>query len=266
MTQKGFTVLELLVVIIILLIMFLTLVSTLSQAKISAEEFICRTNLFKHYMASEIYSLDNNYRYPSPYNNLYKEGVLPGETNIYCRWHNENYNLESFPEFRGSFWPYLNNNKILICPVFKKNASKYGTNHFKHSDSIPITVQYSYSINGTLKNKIKGKYVGIKQTQIKSSPSKTFLWSEENICRLTESNGNYINNYILDDNVLNILEIKVITDVFGSFGSFHDTSVSQIPEGNKREVYKSGSVNAVMIDGSLISVSPLDSLTYRGKI
>ena len=107
---------------------------------------------------------------------------------------------------------------------------------------------------------------GIKKAQIKSSPSETFLWSEESMWKMREANGGpVLSNYVLNDNAL------LVGNAVDSFGSFHKISKAkfslQLPStpGGYGE-YNAGSVNALLLDGSCIVVTPQDSNKYRGRI
>ena len=258
-TKKGFTLIELLVVIAIIALLLSVLMPALSKAKTIAEEVLCKSNMHQYYLATELYANDYSDKFPPAWHSFYKD------TSTGCRWHDERYSLESNPDLAGPYWPYLADKNVNICPTFKKFARKLGQNHPGHNNSIPIEVQFSYSMNGFITGRDRE---GIKRSQIKSPPSETFLWSEESMWKMREANGGPIlSNYVLNDNSL---LIGTASSPIDSFGCFHKVSSkqfsAQLPTNrNGYGEYNTGSVNAVMLDGSNIIVTPQDSPRYRGR-
>ncbi len=273
--KNGFTLIELLVVIAIISLLLSVIMPALNKAKMYAEEILCKSNLHQYHIATELYSIESNDTFPLPWESLYKEGLFTisagysiDEIERFCRWHNDALDLEAYgDEFGGPFWPYLNSTKANVCPTFKKYANRFGQAHYMHHPQIPIgDVHFSYSMNGSLQSS-DGE--GVKKSQIASSPSQTFLWSEENMWLLKDKiTGTTLSNYVLNDNALLVGDSSNAID---SFGSFHKVSVGQLatqmPPGNSDYgEYTSGSVNVLLLDGSLTFSSPLESVKYRGRI
>ena len=249
-TKKGFTLIELLVVIAIIALLLAILMPALSKAKTIAEEVICKSNLHQYYLATELYANDQDDRLPPAWHSIYKD------TSTGCRWHDERYNLETRSDLAGPYWPYISTKKVNVCPTFNKFARKF------HSCSIPIKVQFSYSMNGHITGRDRK---GIKNSQIKSAPSETFLWSEESMWKMREANnGPILSNYVLNDNAL------LVGNAIDSFGSFHKISRAKFslqlpPTPGGYGEYNTGSVNALLLDGSTIVVTPQDSNKYMGR-
>jgi prepilin-type N-terminal cleavage/methylation domain-containing protein/prepilin-type processing-associated H-X9-DG protein len=269
--QKAFTLIELLVVIAIIALLLSIIIPSLGKAKLAAEDIVCKSNLRQYYYATEMYATEQDERYPMPWESLYKNGVLPGETERYCRWHNPDYNLDSHPEYGGPYWPYLAVTKANICPVFARYAKKYGGSHYSTCIGEPFDVQFSYSMNGSLRAQDStGTWQSVKKSQVASSPSRTFLWAEENMWRLEDKNGQRLSNHVLNDNALLVTNGSP-TDVIDCFGSFHKVSKTQLSSqlpGNPSQwgVYNSGTANVLFMDGSLSFATPLESKHYEGKI
>lgn len=268
--KKGFTLIELLVVIAIIALLLAMLIPSLKKAQTIAEEVLCKNNLRQYYLATEIYAAEQDERFPYPWESLYKDMSIPGETNRGCRWHNDRYNLVAYPEYAGPYWPYLANTKSNVCPTFAKYARKIGAQHPGHTSSIPIgDVRFGYSMNGTLRIKINNIEMGVKRSQIRSSPSETFLWGEENMWYLKDPAGTILSKYVLNDNAL-LHEPNASGFGRDIFGSFHKISVAKLTlqrpaTSTDYGVYTVGSSNAILLDGSSVVVTPLDT-KYRGRV
>jgi prepilin-type N-terminal cleavage/methylation domain-containing protein/prepilin-type processing-associated H-X9-DG protein len=261
--KTGFTLIELLVVIAIIALLLAILVPTLNKAKMYAEEVMCKSNLHQYQIATELYITEHGERYPYPWASLYKSMTFTGEVNRSCRWHNPKYNLETYPEYAGPYWPYLAVTKANICPVFKKIAPRYGTSHDTSCIGSPFEPQFSYSMNGTLFLDSSGNERAVKRGQI-ASPSQTFLWAEENMWKLKDQMGVILSNYVLNDNAL-------CADGRDCFASYHKISTAQL---NVQQpvtsggfgVYNTGEANVLMVDGSSAFLPPTETKNYAGKI
>ena len=251
-TKKGFTLIELLVVIAIIALLLAILMPALGKAKTIAQEVVCKSNLHQYFLATELYANENDDRLPPAWHSIYND------TSTGCRWHDERYSLEARPDLAGPYWPYLSTKKVNVCPTFNNFARKF------HSCTIPIKVQFSYSMNGYITGRDRD---GIKKSQIKSSPSETFIWSEENMWKMKDADGTILSNFVLNDNAL---LVGGAGNAIDSFGSFHKVSKAKFslqlpPTKGGYGVYNTGSVNAIMLDGTCIPVTPQDSIKYRGR-
>lgn len=261
-TKKGFTLIELLVVIAIIALLLAILMPALSKAKSIAQEILCKSNMHQYYLATELYANENDDRFPPAWRSLYRT------TSSGCTWHDESQSPDVLPSNAGPYWPYISNKKLNVCPTLATFARKFGTNHPGHNSSIPIVPQFSYSMNGFITGTDSK---GVKRSQINSSPSETFLWSEENMWKMKDADGTTIlSNYVLNDNALVVRFFIDATDPIDSFASFHKVSKAkfsgQLPETpDGYGVYNTGSANALLLDGSNIVVTPQDSHRYMGR-
>lgn len=263
--KQGFTLIELLVVIAIIALLLAIVVPALSKAKTYAEEILCKSNLHQYHIATELYANANKDFYPDPWKSLYKEGNFPGEIQSYCRWHNPLYNLDSYPEYAGPYWPYLAATKANVCPTFAKVASRYASYHVSgslvHDPAVAIgQVNFSYSMNSIFRKRVNGVSIPVKKTGIRSM-SQTFLWAEENMWKL-----NGLSNQVLNDNALVIS--SEIVDIFGSFHKISKAQLAQQLPDNPLigKPYNAGVANVLMADGSSTFLKPTEAERYVGKI
>jgi len=284
MKKNGFTLIELLVVIAIIGLLLAIITPALSKAKMYAEEVICKSNLKQYANATEIYSMDNKERFPNPWESLYGTTQFAGEVQRFCRFHNPEFDLDAncdkedsnHRKYAGPYWPYLATSKVSVCPTFTRFAKKYGAYHQNHDTSIPVAnkMNFGYSMNAEFApTYVNNSPVWKKKSSVKSSPSRIFLWAEENMWRLQTRNSSgtlvTLSNYVLNDNAL---LVGTSTAPVDCFGSFHKVSLNQfalqLPVGGTDigEYKKAGLVNVLMLDGSVMFVSPLDTINYKGVI
>lgn len=278
--KKAFTLIELLVVIAIIALLLSIIMPALGKAKKYAEEILCKSNLHQYSLATEMYANENNDHMPDPRASLYSKMKFLDESKRYCRWHNPNYNLDAYADkldstgpggkpYAGPYWPYLAATKANICPTFSKLAPKYGMEHMEGNGNLsasdciggPFKPQFSYSMNRiflkTIKNNGNKTIVPVRKSAIRS-PSQTFLWAEENMWTLTG-----LSDFVLNDNSLYVKEDTIID----CFGSFHKISGGRLSIQQNTRQYENGSgvSNVLLVDGSARQLSPIDSITYKGK-
>lgn len=265
--RKAFTLIELLVVIAIIALLLSIVMPGLKKAKQHAERLICKTNLHNYGIAGNLYLDDNDQEFPNPWTSLYKRfnnnWTLPGEQQRFCRWHNAEYSLAGHPEYQGPFWGYLQSEEVNLCPVFRKVSQKFGDLHPDHLASIPIDPQFGYSQNAYLGYVNTNPQFGVlKSTQV-SAPARTFYFAEENMWVMNTTRPSYtgqpyrenISDAVLNDNALLARWTPSNqNDYDDAFATFHS------PPGGD---YNEGTGNAVMMDGSVESVSPHDQGTFK---
>jgi prepilin-type N-terminal cleavage/methylation domain-containing protein/prepilin-type processing-associated H-X9-DG protein len=270
---KAFTLIELLVVIAIIALLLSIVVPSLNKAKLYAQEVVCKSNLHQYSLATQMYLVENDERFPSPWQSLYdscqgrcqgfcqqqdSHAAFPGEIQRYCRWHNPDYNLQSHPEYGGPYWPYLAATKASICPTFSRVADKYGQFHPNHNDANEqIDVQFAYSMNSVFLRSNNSGYYTARRSQIKN-PSQTFLWAEENMWLLEG-----LSAWVLNDNALHVGSYDSPIDCFGSF---HKISNAQLNLQQSDKRYNSGQANVLMVDGSLAMLPPTETVRYKGSV
>jgi prepilin-type N-terminal cleavage/methylation domain-containing protein len=234
--REGFTLIELLVVIAIIALLLAILMPALQRVKEQAREMTCRANLRQYGVAQAMYLDDSDDRYPYAWTSLVKNEHPVGGYERYCRWHDPRYPPD------GSFWPYLPEDKIHLCPSFKVLAKSEGTRHPSHDPSIPVIPQYSYSMNSWLGSKRgdphgyaaeRGGRGGVyKRSEITRSKSEVFFFAAENMWSRPGC------NIVLNDNAL-------CPDGRDWFGTFHSPMSGDL---------NTGTVNAVFVDAHVDEV------------
>jgi len=194
--KKAFTLVELLVVIAIMAVLLAILIPALAQAREQARNTLCKSNLHGYGTAFAIYLDDHDQRFPNSYTWLYNsKWQWQNSTAPWCRWHNQLENLDNNPEFAGSFFKYVADKDIHLCPTFYQLAqSGLGAQHVGHVEGIPMDPQYTYSMNGFLGQHRKTRFgVATKIGDVEANPGRVFSFTEENIMwniyRRSASNG-----------------------------------------------------------------------------
>ena len=271
MKRKAFTLIELLVVISIIALLLSILMPGLQKAKQHALRVVCKTNLRSYGLAGTLYLVENNDRFPDPWQGLYnscqgRNGHRPGgcrydthqqflgEQQRLCRWHNADYSLANHPEYQGPLWFYLENEEVNLCPVFKKVSKRRGSEHPSHIASIPIEPQFGYSQNAYLGGANYLGYVAqfgnVSKLGSVRSPSRVFIFAEENPWTIND-----ISKAVLNDTALLARSDPINPNSFDdAFATFHS------PKGGD---YNEGTGNAVMLDGSVETVRPQDGGTFK---
>lgn len=259
--KNAFTLIELLVVIAIIALLLAILTPSLRKAKRKVEDIMCRNNLHNYALAAEMYLNENAERYPSAWNSLFKT-VVSG----YCQWHDKRNFLDSRPDLAGPIWPYLDTQKIHLCPTFSRIGKKFGDNHagiVSDHVAIPLEPQYGYSMNGLLGRAYPD---GVETRGEVNRPSQTFFFAEENMWATPG-----LTNFVLNDNSLIVMwnttspldtPPSSFTD---AFGYFHNSPRLDLIIGKSWSQIKDdpniGNINAVFVDGHVAKAKPEDS--YR---
>jgi prepilin-type N-terminal cleavage/methylation domain-containing protein len=265
--RKAFTLIELLVVVSIIALLLSILMPGQLKAKQHALQMVCRTNLHNYGIASKMYLSDYDEKFMDPWTSIYKENSFPGEVSRYCRWHNPAFSLEGNEEYQGPLWTYLEEEDIILCPVFAQVGAQFGVFHNPSSCiGAPFDPQFSYSQNAYLGATgpdygwLEG---GVAKASEVNSPAGTFFFGEENTWQMNTGaptwNGEpydiTISRATLNDTALltrfNKNDLNAANDAFGTFHS--------PPNGD----YNLGTTNAVMLDGSITAVSPYNDGTFR---
>ena len=244
-TKKGFTLIELLVVIAIIAVLLAILMPALQRVKEQAKEMGCRANLRQYGLAQVLYLDDYQSKFPSAWTSLVATETPVTGYQRYCRWHDPRYPPD------GSFWPYLKEKAVHLCPTFKVWSKSMGAGHPSHDASIPIIPQYSYSMNALLGGRSNPRSPGwngpssfgggaVILGEVTRNNAEVFFFGEENMWT-RDGNAN-----VLNDNAL----CGQGTDWLGTF---HGTSASKL---------NWGTVNVVFVDGHVDSVT--SALTPAG--
>jgi prepilin-type N-terminal cleavage/methylation domain-containing protein len=262
--NKGFTLVELLVVISIIAMLLATLIPAMKKAQEQARFVICKNNLRQIGLAGTMYLQANNNAFPHPLVCIYSRATLTLEfTAIHpfqCRWHDSGVTPD------GPFWPYLKAKDVTCCPSFARIARTRGKNHPSHVTSlnIPIEPTFTYSMNGFLgkgdkeEDPVNGEDLvarnGAKQMvrlENVKCPAEIIFLTEENIWIINRSNidgyGNnrgYTDNISLSKYALNDMYFMP-SEKYGNgdcIATFHKASDSKMNTGISNIIFIDGHV------------------------
>jgi len=143
---KGFTLVELLVVISIIAILLALLMPAMKKAQEQARFIVCKNNFKNYGLAFAMYLQANRDRFPHPTVCLYSWKSFTPDHPAACRWHDQGVTPD------GPLWPYIRDKNVSLCPTFARIALQRGKGHRDHDKTldIPIHSQFTYSVNGNL--------------------------------------------------------------------------------------------------------------------
>ncbi len=205
--NKGFTLVELLVVISVIALLMAILLPSLSKARKQAQSIICKSNLKNYGLAGIMYLDAHDNIFPFGLTCIYSCTTFTAEHPFQCRWHD----AEVVPD--GPLWPYLRAKGVHCCPTFAAIAKTRGANHPGHQPNIPIKPTFTYSMNGHLSaggcnnasggesdlTNALGQMIGMNQVK---HPSRVLFFTEENIWTIRSSDnppGLNLSNDALND-------------------------------------------------------------------
>jgi prepilin-type N-terminal cleavage/methylation domain-containing protein len=284
---KGFTLIELLVVIAIIALLLSILMPALSKVKEQAMFVVGANNIKQVGLAEVMYTTENEGYFSDAGNcfginhNCIKPPTPPVGPDWYCRWHNEEENNINRPDLAGQLWPYLENQNVIMCPLYKSLARVEGYLHNYHNPDIPMRPQYAFSQNaflGPLDKYAKGfggdadwskPYIASKVSNV-NKPARIFMFAEENFDAIDGENGYNFRwaGDSLNDTLLfpwhgarSDSEIKKgFTSPCDSAGSLHKCSRNTIEDKEK------GVAHAVFADGHFEAMHPWETQKYGSPI
>lgn len=270
---RGFTLIELLVVVAIIGILLAIVIPALTKAKEIARELICKTNIRQYGLVGSLYLEDNDFKFPFPWCIIYKEPQKFFSSAEYDhQWHDDSHYPEEAP---GHLWPYLQNKKINVCPVFDSLAragrAAYPP-HDKGCNGIPMRPTFTYSMNSYLG---AGQRPGLtygpqyagqvkKLSDIERSPSRVAFFGEESMWPIVQENGSTLNSAPFNDNVL---LVKGTDNLDGTVAFNPASATDQRPFADCLASFHKtsdpgrnfGKSNVVFVDGHVDLVEPVDS-------
>ncbi|MCD6392436.1 MAG: prepilin-type N-terminal cleavage/methylation domain-containing protein [Planctomycetes bacterium] len=254
-TKRAFTLIELLVVIAIIALLLAILTPALKKAKEAGREIICKSNLRQYGLCGILYLEDNDTNFPRPWWIIYNNyGSLGPAGYNGCVWHNDQLHPDDQP---GDLWPYLENKKVNLCPVFDSLArSGRADGHVTCTSTVPMKPQFGYSMNSFLGGN-QGYRPGIKkQSDIERSPSQVAYFGEESLWKIYYKGVTLNAAAWFNDNVLLVARPPWPVPGAGPYAfadclaSFHKTND---PDRN------GGKSNVVYVDGHVELVAPKNS-------
>jgi len=138
--EKGFTLIELLVVIAIIALLLSILMPALTKVKEQAMFIVGANNVKQTGLAGMVFTNDNESNFTDAadcFGLSHYSSDLVVKDHWRCRWHNEEENNVTQPELAGQLWAYLENQNVLMCPLYKNLARIEGDQHPKHFDVTP---------------------------------------------------------------------------------------------------------------------------------
>ena len=266
--NRGFTLVELLVVISIIALLLAVLVPAMSKAREQGRTIVCATNLKNYGPALLMYVQDDSRgRCPFSFSWLYsmktiQDGNSSGKCSEGCRWHYDK------DEPDGTLWPYLKNLDVHMCPTFKNFAFAGGLNscpnRAKHKSSktgasMSFNPRYSYSMN---------RWLGmdwmeyIADPTLASEPSlklsrvtrtaQCFAFSEENLWAINGGRDDLNHPLRIGDTKVYSNSALAKTDlwmyaldnggVVANFATYHGVSKNKCDEGKANVIFVDGPV------------------------
>lgn len=232
--QKAFTLIELLVVISVIAILLSIMVPALGKAKECAQKAICGSNLRQYGLATELYTGDNDEKFPDPHYWLFTNPMLPSMGQKHCQWHNETLAPD------GLLWDDWDAGGVHLCPAFKKLSKRHGQDHPYHDDTIEVKPTFSYSMNAYLGLSL---YDGVlKVSQVKMA-SGVFVFTEENMWPFPGLTDSVLNDTVM----LTRYPPYDLPDISDTFGTFHSTIGDDLTTGSANLLFVDGHVDRVHI-------------------
>ena len=256
-TTRGFTILELLTVLIIIFLLMGLLMPALNRARKISTKMVCMSYMAGYGKAGQLYLNDNDGVFPDPNEWLYTTKSDIEAHPIGCRWHDRAMTpsgeiMSASPEYQGMMWDYIAQMPIGPCPTFRRFAGSRGCENPEHNQDLDIKAQYSYTMNGYLGTVQDGGV--LKESEVRE-PSSVFLFAEENSWSLRPDHPKYSAGWLsaplstkaLDDTVLLISPTPGANDCFATYhGASGDLN--------------RGFGNVVFIDGHVVSIGVEDQL------
>jgi len=257
-TTRGFTILELLTVLIIIFLLMGLLMPALNRVRQKSTKMICGSYLAGYGKAGQLYLNDNDGVFPDPNEWLYTMKSDSKSHPIGCRWHDQAMApsgeiMSASEEYRGKMWSYIDEMYIGPCPTFRRFAISRGCENPEHNQDVDIKPQYSYTMNGYL-GSIRNSGV-LKETEVRD-PGEVFFFGEENPWSVRPDHPKFSARWLsaplstkaLDDTALLISPTPGAKDCFATY---HEALSEDLNRGFG---------NVVFIDGHVDSISAEDQL------
>lgn len=252
---RGFTIWELLCIIIVILLLIGLLMPALTRVRKQSKEVVCMAILRQYSISGILYLDDNNKTFPSGENEwLFTKESFSAEHPMACRWHDmamapSGKIMSENPQYQGKLWNYMNHDKYNICPQFRSIASTKKCPNPDHLKKIDIVPQYSYTMNAYLGS---DKLGGASTYSQVGNPGKIFFFAEENSWTIGPDKIKYreqkltiaLSTKALDDTILTISPTEKALDCFATY---HDPQSGDINRGCCNAAFIDGHVDRITI-------------------
>jgi prepilin-type N-terminal cleavage/methylation domain-containing protein/prepilin-type processing-associated H-X9-DG protein len=253
--NKGFTLVELLVVISVIAVLLATLIPAMRKAQEQARFVVCKNNLRQIGLAGTMYLQQNRNAFPHPLVCIYSRATFTLQHPFQCRWHDSGVTPD------GPYWPYLKAKDVAHCPSFAIIARIRGKNHPGHVTSlnIPIEPTFTYTMNGFLSagDEVEDltkrpENVGLQMPKLENvkHPAEIIFLTEENIWIISRSNVDAYGNPHVPDNIS--LSQYALNDMYfmpaekygkgDCIATFHKASDSKMNTGISNIIFVDGHV------------------------
>ena len=224
----GFTIWELLCIIIVILLLLGLLMPALNRVRRVSTRIVCASTLSHYGLAGLMYLNDNDEKFPAEENEwLYTKDSFNMSHPSGCRWHDKSMapgqlNTKSLQQFRGNMWQYIGDFANNSCPQFRNVAASRGCENPEHPENLTINPQYNYTMNGYLGTPKPG---GVFKKDEVSKPSEIFFFAEENSWTLRPDHPRFpakwltkaVSTKALDDTMLSISSTSQAEDCFATY-------------------------------------------------
>ena len=243
--KRGFTLVELLVVIGIIALLISILLPALNAAKRRAQGAVCASDERQIYMAMLMFSQDNKGHLPRPYS----VGELSSDITLakVNAWNQGVANATGYVDMnddKGALWKYLkgrdNRKKVMLC------AGDDGEATAGHPVDPNYPRNISYSLNPLIRRDSGGPTLGIVMTKVKQPAERIMIYEE-----LAPNDAWCIMGQNSDD------------IPSGRHGKNMKSSYRTAP--TTAEYYSAGRGNYCFFDGHIESLPPGDLIPPRGK-
>lgn len=220
-TCRGFTVVEMLVVVAIILLMLSFLLPSLDRAQQTAEMTVCGARMSQIHLATIQYAGDHFMAHPHPQH--WVDGVAS-----YPNCWTSKANIEN-----GQLWPYMAGQyDAYLCPTFKAVYKQNPNNIYAIAESsITMNVYFGHG-NGTWEG-----WPTLRRLTEVQSPSRLMLFCDENPWVTPGYSSTGINNL-----TMGVGKYSDPARLVDSLGSFH------LPRGGD---FTSGLSDVLCVDGHL---------------
>ncbi len=177
LSHRGFTLVELLVVIGIIALLISILLPALNQVKRKAQGAACASNMRQIYTAMVMFTHDNKGHLPRPYS----VGELSSNVQLarVCAWVQRASGASGHIDLdddRGGLWKYLRGRetrgKIVMCP------GDDGEPLAGHPVNVSYPRNVSYSFNYLINRDVSGPSLGLVITKVRQPASRILIYEE----------------------------------------------------------------------------------------